>query len=477
MGSRWTDCVCIGIDRLLLAAWMPLVLLLDPGTPVRAQETINSELPEVAGEEGDAPEGLTGDWGGLRTMLWQKGFELGVTYLGEGLGNPVGGTRRGGIYEGRLEMSFDLDFEKAVGWDGATFHANAYQIHGKGLSARDLGNNLLIASGIETAPSSRLFDLWLQQDLFERALSVRAGQIAADDEFFISRYAATFINATFGWPAILAADLPSGGPAYPFATPGVRVNVAVPAKDVSLSAAVFNGDSVGPGQGDPQERNRSGTNFRTGDGAFVIGELAYAVNAGKSDPGLPGSYKLGGWYHTGTFPDQRFDTTGRSLADPASAGTPGSHHGNYGFYLIADQMLWRRAGTADEGLGAFLRLSGSPADRNLVDLYADGGLTFKGLLPGRADDVLGLGAAFARMSNAAGQFDSDTNAFNGTNGPRRSFEAAIELTYRAQVTPWWTIQPDFQFIIHPGGNSANPNNPSDAIPNAFVLGLRSAIKF
>ena len=61
-----------------------------------------------------------------------------------------------------------------------TFHANAYQIHGQGLTARDL-DNLVTASNIEAEPSTRLFSLWLQQSFLDDALSVRAGQIAADE--------------------------------------------------------------------------------------------------------------------------------------------------------------------------------------------------------------------------------------------------------------------------------------------------------
>ncbi len=53
--------------------------------------------------------------------------------------------------------------------------------------------------------------------------SVRIGQLAADSEFLRSRYAGLFVNATFSWPGIASANLPSGGPAFVLATPGARV--------------------------------------------------------------------------------------------------------------------------------------------------------------------------------------------------------------------------------------------------------------
>ena len=46
------------------------------------------------------------------------------------------------------------------------------------------------------------------------------GQLAADQEFQVTQYGGLFINHTFGWSTLPSADLPSGGPAYPLATPG-----------------------------------------------------------------------------------------------------------------------------------------------------------------------------------------------------------------------------------------------------------------
>jgi porin len=220
-------------------------------------------------------------------------------------------------------------------------------------------------------------------------------------------------------------------------------------------AAVFNGDPAGPGSDNPQTRDASNTGFRLRDDPFVITELAFALNQEQDAQGLPGTYKLGTWYHSGRFADQRFDTTGRSLADPASSGIAGQHRGNFAIYLVADQMLWRRPGTRDQGLSAFLRLAGSPSDRNLVSFYIDGGLTFRGLIPGREGDTLGLAAGYARISSAARGLDRDTNAFAGTAGPVRDYEAVVELTYIVQVRPGITLQPDLQLIFHPGANAAS----------------------
>lgn len=433
--------------------------------------------PSPSPHDGDfwTRDALTGDWGGKRSALEDSGILIAGDSIDEIFGNVAGGTGTGSIYDGRLELLATLNLEKLLSWSGATFHANAYQIHGRGLSANYLGGNLMTASNIEATRATRLFDLWIEQVLFDGMVSIRAGQIAADDEFFISEYASSFINGTFGWPAIMATDLPSGGPAYPLATPGLRLNVA-PTNEITLSAAVLNGDPAGAGTGDPQQRDASGTSFRFNDGALAITEASYAINQDKDAAGQPATYKLGAWYHTGTFADERFDTTGRSLAAPTSSGVAEKHTGDYGAYFAVDRGLWKDSGV-DRNIGAFARLGAAPGDRNLVSLYADTGFNFKGLLPSRTDDVLGIAIAFAQIGNRAQALDDDIRQFSNVATPIRDSEATLEVMYRYQATPWWTLQPDLQFIRHPGGNVALANAPTTAAPNALLLGLRSAILF
>lgn len=104
--------------------------------------------------------GPYGDPGGVRTFLFSHGVKYSLTYIGEVLGSASGGSRPGAIYEGRLDAQFEADLDKLLGWHGATFHTNFYQIHGAGLSRYFL-NNLLI----EALPSTRLYELWLEQQV------------------------------------------------------------------------------------------------------------------------------------------------------------------------------------------------------------------------------------------------------------------------------------------------------------------------
>jgi carbohydrate-selective porin OprB len=203
---------------------------------------------------------LTGDWGGARATLHDHGVDIAPTYIGEALGNVSGGLKRGGVYEGRADLSLDADLDKLLGWTGGLFHVTGYQIQRtRGGIGGGFTGSLSDPSNIEARPATRLFTLWLQQSFLADKLSLRVGQLAADDEFLVSPTAGNLINGTFGWANIMSANLPSGGPAYPLATPGARLQVN-PTPDVSILAGAFSGDPAGQGcTDDPQVCNNHGT--------------------------------------------------------------------------------------------------------------------------------------------------------------------------------------------------------------------------
>jgi porin len=426
---------------------------------------------EVAPAEIWTRSSLTGDWDGMRTTSADRGVTLGVSEVAEVFGNTTGGHKTGTVFTGRAEFDLDLDLERLTGWSGAVVHVNAFQIHGRGLTADTLGGNLLDPSNIEANRATRLFDAYLEQSLLDAMLSIRIGQIAADDEFQISDYAAALVNGTFGWTALMAADLPSGGPGYPLATPGVRVRWR-PSETFYWQTAVFNGDPGGRCSGDPQVCNNNGLTFSTDRNAFLISELGYSLMGER-----PATFKLGGWYHSGAFADLRYDVDGGLAA--ATGAAAHLHRNNYGVYAMVDALLWREADS--QGLGGFFRIGAAPSDRNLVPFYVDAGIQYTGLVDTRDSDILALGFAFAKISDRARDVDRDYNGANpSATRPVRDYEAAIELSYSYAAAPWWTIQPDIQYILHPAGFSANPAADPDqsapAMKNAFVLGLRTAIQ-
>lgn len=449
----------------------------DPQTSVAQPDASSRPSVSLTSSVQDAL-GPYGDPGGLRGALKASGVEYGLTYVGDVLGNLSGGMRRGTTYGGRLDFQFNADLEKLLGWQGATFHSNLYQIHGAGLSRGFVGN-LLTVSSIEALPSSRLYELWVEQKILDGQLGIKLGQIAADTEFAVSQTSTLFVNSTFGWPNIMGVNLPSGGPAYPLATPAVRLKY-VPNANLSLQAGVFNGDPAGRSRSgvDPQRRNRTGTSFRVDDPAFVIAEAAYAYNIAVGDQGEPGTVTLGGWYHLARFNSPRVDLAGRSLADPSSSGLAHRFRGNSGIYGIVDQTIYREPDDPNDGASVFARVSSSPGDRNLIDFYFDAGIAYKGLFPGRSDDTMGLGFALSSLSPSARGLDTDAISLTGVARPRRTSERALEATYQAVVSPGVTVQPTLQYVFRPGGGVPNPRDPAGArIGDAAVVGVRAIIRY
>jgi porin len=157
---------------------------------------------------------LTGDWGGWRTRLANKGLELGAEYYTEVWGNTTGGLKRGAVYTGLMLFEAHLDFAKLVGWQGASFYTRWLWLSGRDAS-EDLAGNFLTISYIAGFNTFRNLELWFQQNLFDGKVSMRVGQLAADSEFVISDYGSLLINAAFGWPAFIYSNIPNGGPGYP----------------------------------------------------------------------------------------------------------------------------------------------------------------------------------------------------------------------------------------------------------------------
>ncbi len=428
---------------------------------------------------------LLGDIYGLRSTLGSYGISLGAQETAEVFGNVTGGQHRGATFDGLLQVSLGLDTARAFGWEGGTFNISAFQIHGRNLATDNL-LNLQTNSGIEANRATRLWELWYQQAAFNGRVDVKIGQQSLDQEFIGSQYSGLFINTMMGWPLIPSYDLYAGGPAYPLSSLGVRLRVQ-PINNVTVLAGIFDDNPPGgPFNDDSQVRGseQAGTRFNLQTGALIFGEVQYAINQpaiGELDRadtkrGLPGVYKLGGWYDTGKFPDQRIDTTGLSLADPNSNGIARSRKNNFSIYGVFDQMIWRPDPDEARAIGIFARLMGSPGDRNLISFSVNGGIEMKAPFEGRDNDSVGLGFGVGRLSNSAIKLDRDQNAF-GNAKPVRSSETFIELTYQYSVAPWWQVQPDFQYVWTPGGGITNPLNPAKRIGNETIFGVRSSVVF
>lgn len=442
-----------------------LLLLLLLAAPARADlpRFDAGGVPEVSLGRG-LPGGFADPWG-HRAWLAQRGINYNLWYRTDVLGNLSGGQRRGWVNQGLFEPSLLVDFGRLAGIEGLTLFSNAFLIHNTGRIRRDYVGGVNTIAAIEAVPTARLSELWLEMALPGGWGSVRAGQLAADVEFFFADAAFMFLQSDF--PTITALNLPSGGPAFPLATPGIRLRLE-PMEGVSTLLALFNGDPSGPGPGDEQRRNPSGTAFRVQDRPLLMGEAQFRANQ-EAGQGLARTLRLGGWGHLGRFDDPRLDADRLPLADPLSSGLALRRRGQWGLYAVGEQQLWRPAGgDAESGLTVFSRVSASPARSSVISFFADAGVVLAGVVPGRPEDRLGFSVMHARFSEPVRAADRDAAIFGARGGRPRSHETNLELTYVAELMPGITVQPVVTKVWNPGGEPGR---------HALVAGARLFLRF
>jgi porin len=121
---------------------------------------------------------------------------------------------------------------------------------------------------------------------------------------------------------------------------------------------------------------------------------------------------------------------------------------------------------------------GAPDDRNRENFYAEGGFNWKGIIDSRPEDAFGIAFGYARTSDALRQFGEEKFALTGSGKLFASSETVIEATYLYRATPWWTIQPDLQYVINPGASlPANPTGVATGLKDSLTIGVRARIDF
>lgn len=376
-------------------------------------------------------------------------------------------------------MTLDLDSERLVGYEGGHFHAGSLWLHsGPAFSGNYVGD-LNVVSLIDFPDSFRLWELWYQQKFFNDKLTLKFGQMAVDRDFILPELYGTLgsvslINQTFFYPTLAfnvydVSGFPRGLhalPSTPYGAPGVLVKGDL-TPEFYVQSAVYDGNP---------DRSYSGTRINLNDqeGALAYFEAGYLLNQKKGDTGLPGAYKIGGYYHTDDF----FDASeGATFAINNAIGVPmgkvRTHAGNYGLYLLAEQTLFqeRKEDPAQQGLVGFFRVAGAPPDRNLTQFEIDGGFVYKGLIPGRDYDTIGVAASYLQVSDDIRGAVRDANATYGLGLPLPDSETVFEISYKAQIAAWWTLQPSLQWVIHPGGR-ANGQATPDAVVLIALMTLR-----
>lgn len=391
-------------------------------------------------------EYLTGDWGGVRTSLSDAGVDFEFVYTGEFLTVFEHDLEDGSVYLDNIDITSTLNFDKLIGWNGATLFAYVLGNHGGIPNERvgTIGRSGAIqgVSNIATYNTWKLYEFWLEQQLYKEKLSLLFGLYDLNSEFDVQETSGIFINPSHG----IGADYSQSGENGPsiFSTTSIAVRLKFkPTENLYAILGVFDGVP-----GNPDNRNGTHIIFGVNDGLLIAYELGLFENGEDFQTGF-GKYSVGGWFYTADFED---------LTEVDYSGNPILRNNNFGVYLSAEKFLFANSDDPTQGLAAFLRFGIANSDVNPLDYYWGAGINVTGLISGRDEDVIGLAIGTAH----AGEKLVYLNKAEGLTTDKN--EMIVELTYSFKATPWLRIQPDFQYVINPLGAYVNDK--------ATVVGVR-----
>ena len=386
---------------------------------------------------------LTGDWGGTRSSLYDKGLNVELNHKSDLLSNTSGGAARGAVVLMNSEAAVSMDLSKLAGWEGASAFIQYHVQHGN-KSINSYTGSFAGVSNIETGTSTgQFYQAWLQKNSADDSLSVLAGLYAIDSEFYVTDTSGLFLQPPYGMSAEMAQTGQNGPPVFPMGALGVRVKYT--GSGFYLQGALTDGVPGNP-------NNPHGTHIllNQGDGTLAVAELGYTP---EGDKGTFNKTAIGFWrYSTQAVRDQAIDPT-----NVDGLGNPLLHR-DHGAYILAERTLMAEQGNPGQGLSGFIRFGVVNQDVYQADWSGSVGLNYQGLLDGRDDDAAGIAITTSHASGWYRQVMASVSS-----------ETMIEMTYRAQLQPWLALQPTVQYIGNP--------SMAPALKDAWVIGARAEITF
>jgi porin len=457
-----------------VSTWSAFFLAVLTGSSLFAQDAHPGSAPAAAifqmnqdQNAGEAESGifqsllqrryLLGDWKGERAILEDKGVTFDFYYMADALANPYGGPEDAGLW-GRIRGTADVDFSKFTSWQGLTFHITGLWQYGTDLSTQYTGT-LVNSSSLPSAHTLRLDSFFFQQYLLHHKMAIRLGQIAAYDTYGSSEYGASFLNLALGYAhinlnqAVTFSFNPAGVPSF-------EIKV-LPLDHLYVKAMVESEERT------PYTTDPTGFAFHFG-GPVLSTEIGYLKDPKAmgqsttmgSDPfttdsgsgNHPGVYKFGAGYNPHNF------------FDPL---TQVSSPGNYLLYGQIAQAVYRMSNVGqnrNRGLDLIYGEDWAPGDVTQYNHQIMTGGRWIGVFGGsRSKDTLALGYVWTAVGSHYRESQDLAGQKNLTH------EHLVELNYMANVTPWLTFQPVFQWYVQPGGDATRST--------VFVTGFRTKVTF
>lgn len=336
-------------------------------------------------------------------------------------GNAYGGIKPGLANLGLINLDFALQSKRLGFWNNGTFRVHMQNTYGQ-KPTENLVGDMQVFSNIENGYYTYLYQFWYKHRIGD--LSLLIGKHDLNEIFFAGDQPGEYINSSFGIMPVASLNIPVS--IFPATTLGFVGSYEFNHRS-SVHVGIYNGV---PGEITPSNFGTD-LNLNASNGLVYVGEWHFQGLV----PGLDGSYKVGAFYHSGQS---------NPATNPAY-----EQNGANGIYLIADQNVYENQGPKNQSMGTFFQVGYSPGQSSINDLYLATGINYAGLFSSAGKDMAGVSVAYASCNHTLLESEQETFA---------SCETVLEWFYKYQVTDKLIVQPDIQYIIHPGMNTDHDNS-------------------
>jgi len=399
-----------------------------------AADPQSSSSPAVAPE----PKGMAFmhqdymlNWGPERKKLADEGFRFNFFYITDALGDvrhPTGTDERFSNWQ-RIRGTVDVDFGKFSSAKGLSYHATG--LWQNGVNMGGVIGSIANPSGIVSSHQFRLDSMWLSQKFAQDKVLVTAGLMASQDFYGIQEFGGSFLNEPMDYNY---GNMGNVRASYdPETGPGAELKI-IPNKRFYVKTGFFM-----PADDGERHPYPTGFNYKNGHiGSTSDTEVGYYTDAGAptTRKSYPGIIKAGFIYNGG----RAFTDYSKGLGTPVS--------GNYTIYLQANQPVYRAAAGSNRGLDVTFGFNIGAQSKSEVPTEFTGGLIVNGPITARPKDSLSFGFVYSKIGS---DFNHVRNAL--APGTGLSDEKLYEINYKAQVFPWLTLQPVYQYFANVGGRS------------------------
>lgn len=410
--------------------------------------------------------GMTGDWGGARNELIEKGYDFTLDYVGELGYNAHGGYNhdRTARWSGQFTLGAQLDLQKIFGWHDATFKLAITEREGRNISNDRVSDPRapMYSSSQEVwgrGQTWRLTQMWISQSYLDQKLNVKFGRMGEGEDF--NSFPCDFQNL-----ALCGSQMGN------WAGSGIWYNWPISqwAGRVRYDVAPQMFMQVGVYEHNPsllEDNNGFKLNMSGGEGLIIPVELVWTPKVNS----LPGEYRVGAYYSTA----DAIDVEKREVPGDVSSDLV-SRDSKYGYWLVARQQITTHGEDENRGLSVFANVTVQDRETSQVGHFIQLGLTYKGLFDTRPEDDLGFGVAristnsrYRNNQKAINQANNLTDYNNPAYQPVQGNEYDAELYYGIHAAKWLVVRPNIQYVRDPGGVSE--------VDDAWVLGVKMQSSF